>query len=124
MFWFILFFFFFFSFLFYSEIRDALDKILKRMEKKRSEQQNAKKEVDDKLNFTKQQLMLLTQEMKDKIHRIVEDVDQWVSKALSEEIPRLSILIDEFNIDFEHRSVYLNAYKQKLHMHVENGLGN
>ncbi|KAH0955083.1 hypothetical protein HN011_006102 [Eciton burchellii] len=105
------------------EIRDALDKILKRMEKKRSEQQNAKKEVDDKLNFTKQQLMLLTQEMKDKIHRIVEDVDQWVSKALSEEIPRLSILIDEFNIDFEHRSVYLNAYKQKLHMHVENGLG-
>lgn len=38
----------------------------------------AKKEVTDKLNFTEQQLMLLTQEMKDKIHQMVEDVEQKV----------------------------------------------
>jgi uncharacterized protein YdhG (YjbR/CyaY superfamily) len=31
------------------------------------------------LNFTEQQLLLITQEMKDKIRRMVEDVEQRVS---------------------------------------------
>lgn len=89
----------------------------------RSEQLNVKKEVHDKLNFTEQQLMLLTQEMKDKIHNIVEDVEQRVSKALNDEIRRLSVLVDEFNVPFHPDLLVLNVYKRELHTHVENGLG-
>lgn len=45
------------------------------------EKANEKKEVNDRLNFTEQQLLLITQEMKDKIHHMVEDVEQRVSIA-------------------------------------------
>lgn len=90
----------------------------------KSEQLHVKKEVHDKLNYTEQQLMLLTQEMKDKIHHMVEDVEQRVSKALSEEIRRLSVLIDEFSVPFHTDALVLNVYKRELHAHVENGLGN
>lgn len=38
-----------------------------------------KKDVNDKLNYTEQQLLLITQEMKEKIHHMVEDVEQRVS---------------------------------------------
>lgn len=89
----------------------------------RNEQLNIKKEVHDKLNFTEQQLILLTQEMKDKIHHIVEDVEQRVSKALSEEIRRLSVLVDEFSVPFHPEPLVLNVFKRELHSHVENGLG-
>lgn len=100
-----------------------MDEILERTQKMRSEQVNVRKEVHDKLNFTEQQLMLLTQEMKDKIHHMVEDVEQKVSKALSEEIRRLAVLIDEFNVPFHPEPLVLNVYKRELHSHVENGLG-
>jgi mitofusin len=39
----------------------------------------AKKEINDKLDSTEQQLLLLTHEMKDKIRQMVEDVKQRVS---------------------------------------------
>lgn len=107
-----------------SEIRQALDEILERTQKMRNEQLNVKKEVHDKLNFTEQQLRLLTQEMKDKIHHMVEDVEQKVSKALNEEIRRLAVLIDEFSVPFHPEPLVLNVYKRELHTHVENGLGN
>lgn len=105
------------------KIRQALDEILERTQKMRSEQLNIKKELHDKLNFTEQQLMLLTQEMKDKIHHMVEDVEQKVSKALNEEIRRLAVLIDEFSVPFHPEPLVLNVYKRELHTHVENGLG-
>ncbi|KAJ8675431.1 hypothetical protein QAD02_011217 [Eretmocerus hayati] len=106
-----------------TEIRQTLDEILERTQKMKSEQMNVKKEVHDKLNFTEQQLMLLTQEMKDKIHRMVEDVEQRVSKALNEEIRRLAVLVDEFSVPFHPEPLVLNVYKRELHVHVENGLG-
>ena len=43
------------------------------------------------------QLDLMTLEMKQKIQAITEDVEYKVGKAMSEEIRRLSILVDEFN---------------------------
>lgn len=46
-----------------------------------------------------------------------------VSKALSEEIRRLSTLVDEFNLSFHPEQLVLNVYKKDLHTHVENGLG-
>lgn len=106
-----------------TEIRQTLDEILDRTQKMKNEQLNVKKEVHDKLNFTEQQLMSLTQEMKDKIHHMVEDVEQRVSKALSEEIRRLAVLVDEFSVPFHTDPLVLNVYKRELHTHVENGLG-
>ena len=106
-----------------TEIRQTLDEILDRTQRMKSEQLCVKREVHDKLNFTEQQLMLLTQEMKNKIHHMVEDVEQRVSKALSEEIHRLAVLIDEFSVPFHTDSLVLNVYKRELHTHVENGLG-
>ncbi|XP_063975304.1 transmembrane GTPase Marf isoform X3 [Diachasmimorpha longicaudata] len=106
-----------------SEIRQTLDDILTRTQKMRVEQLAIKQEVHDKLNFTEQQLMLITHEMKDKIHRMVEDVEQRVSKALNEEIRRLAVLVDEFSVPFHPECLVLNVYKRELHTHVENGLG-
>ena len=45
-----------------------------------------------------------------------------MSKALSEEIDRLSVLVDEFNLPFHPEQLVLNVYKEELHRHVENGL--
>lgn len=108
---------------FFREIRQTLDEILDRAQRMKNEQLYIKKDVHDKLNYTEQQLMLLTQEMKDKIHHMVEDVEQRVSKALSEEIRRLAVLIDEFSVPFHTDPLVLNVYKRELHTHVENGLG-
>ncbi|KAJ8950250.1 hypothetical protein NQ314_007955 [Rhamnusium bicolor] len=46
-----------------------------------------------------------------------------VSKALNEEIRRLSTLVDEFNLPFHPEQLVLNVYKKELHLHVETGLG-
>jgi mitofusin 2 len=62
-----------------SEVKRVMDAIYEKSLKTRAEKMSARKEVHDKLNFTEQQLMLLTQEMKDKIHQMVEDVEQRVS---------------------------------------------
>lgn len=106
-----------------TEIRQALDEILKQAQRTKTEQLNIQKDVHDKLNYTEKQLMALTHEMKIKIHHMVEDVEQRVSKALSEEIHRLGVLIDEFNVPFHTDPLVLNIYKRELHTHVENGLG-
>ncbi|XP_066997759.2 transmembrane GTPase Marf [Anabrus simplex] len=105
------------------EIHSTMDSIYERAQQLRNDKAMVKKEVYDKVNFTEQQLLLLTQEMKDKIHQMVEDVEQRVSKALSEEIRRLAVLVDEFNVPFHPEPLVLNVYKKELHCHVENGLG-
>jgi hypothetical protein len=43
-----------------------------------------------------------------------------VSKALSEEIDCLSVLVDRFNLKFNPKQ--LDEYKKELRHHVENGL--
>ncbi|KAF6213510.1 hypothetical protein GE061_011230 [Apolygus lucorum] len=106
-----------------QDIRDVMEAVYERALATQKEQSLVKKELNDKLNYTEQQLLLVTQEMKEKIHHMVEDVEQRVSKALSEEIRRLSTLVDEFNIPFHSEQLVLNVYKKELHHHVENGLG-
>lgn len=46
-----------------------------------------------------------------------------VSKALSDEIRRLSVLVDEFDTPFHSEPLVLNVFKKELHHHVEKGLG-
>jgi mitofusin 2 len=61
-------------------VKHVMEAIYDKCLKTRAEKMLARKEFQDKFNFTEQQLMLLTQEMKDKIHQMVEDVEQRVSR--------------------------------------------
>ncbi|XP_026474458.1 transmembrane GTPase Marf-like [Ctenocephalides felis] len=105
------------------EMESTLDSIYKRAGTLREETLEKKRKVSDSLNYTETQLMAATREMKEKIHGMVEDVEQRVSKALSEEIRRLAVLVDEFSLPFHAEPLVLNVYKRELHAHVENGLG-
>lgn len=67
--------------------------------------------------------MLVTREMKLKIHNLVEEVEQKVSKALNEEIWRLGVFVDEFSLPFHTEPLVLNVYKKEINAHVETGLG-
>lgn len=100
-----------------------MDSIYNNAQRLKEEKLQKRKELHDKVNYTEQQLMVITQEMKQKIHHMVEDVEQRVSKALNEEIRRLSNLVDEFNLPFHSEPLVLNVYKKELHLHVETGLG-
>lgn len=59
----------------------------------------------------------------DKIRQMVEDVECKVSKALSEEIRRIGVLVDEFPNQFHGDPMVLNVYKKELHSYCEKGLG-
>merc|ERR1719402_110690 len=89
----------------------------------KNQEANNRKELLDRLDFTEQQLELMTFEMKDKICAIVEDVEYKVAKALSEEIRRLSVLVDEFSDPFHPDPLVVNVYKSKLNHHLESGVG-
>jgi len=90
---------------------------------RKNEEANNRKEMLDRLDFTERQLELMTHEMKDKICAIVEDVEYKVAKALSEEIRRLSVLVDEFSDPFHPDPLVVNVYKSKLNHHLESGVG-
>ncbi|XP_025833775.1 transmembrane GTPase Marf isoform X3 [Agrilus planipennis] len=106
-----------------NELRNILDKLYHDAQLLKEEKLKQRKDLNDKINFTEQQLMLITQDMKQKIHDMVDDVGQRVAKALNEEIRRLSNLVDEFNLPFHPEPLVLNVYKKELHAHVESGLG-
>ena len=89
---------------------------------RRVEEGNNMKELLDRLDFTERQLEMMTYEMKDKICAIVEDVEYKVAKALSEEIRRLSVLVDEFSDPFHPDPLVVNVYKSKLNHHLESGV--
>lgn len=82
-----------------------------------------KKLLTDRIVDTENQLMMVTREMKLKIHNMVEEVEQKVSKALNEEIWRLGVLVDEFALPFHTEPLVLNVYKKEINAHVETGLG-
>lgn len=80
-------------------------------------------DLTDRIGKTEDELMSITREMKLKIHNMVEEVEQKVSKALNEEIWRLGNLVDEFSLPFHTEPLVLNVYKKEINAHVENGLG-
>ncbi|XP_064195175.1 mitofusin-1b isoform X2 [Anguilla rostrata] len=77
----------------------------------------------DRLDFIRNQLNLLTEDIKRRIKAVTEEVAAKVSVAMSEEICRLSTLIDEFHSDFHPSPHMLKLYKTELLTHVEEGLG-
>ncbi|KAK6478574.1 mitofusin-1-like [Huso huso] len=87
---------------------------------------NSLKERDDKvdqLDYVRSQLGLLTEDIKGKIKAVTEEVETKVSSAMTDEICRLSGLVDEFNSDFHPSPQVLELYKNALHKHIEEGMG-
>lgn len=77
----------------------------------------------DRLEFVKNQLNLLIDDIKQKIKAISEDVESKVSNAMGEEICRLHVIVDEFHTDFHPSPHVLKIYKSELLSHVEEGMG-
>ncbi|KAG8003716.1 Mitofusin-1 [Nibea albiflora] len=77
----------------------------------------------DRLEFVKNQLNLLIDEIKKKIKAISEEVATKVSCAMEEEICRLHVIVDEFHADFHPSPHVLKIYKSELLAHVEEGMG-
>uniref|UniRef100_A0A4W5QM71 Mitofusin 1b n=1 Tax=Hucho hucho TaxID=62062 RepID=A0A4W5QM71_9TELE len=77
----------------------------------------------DRLEFVKNQLGLLIEDIKMKIKAITEEVESKVSSAMGEEICRLNVLIEEFHSDFQPSPHVLKLYKSDLLSHIEEGMG-
>ncbi|RNA43638.1 transmembrane GTPase Marf, partial [Brachionus plicatilis] len=65
-----------------------------------------------------------TQDMKDKIRDVMEDVEKNIILILNEEIKRIHILIDEYEKPFHPDEEQLNWYKKELHEFVDRKLRN
>ncbi|XP_065131962.1 mitofusin-1 [Paramisgurnus dabryanus] len=73
----------------------------------------------DWLEFVRNQLNFLNEDVKDKIKAVNDEMAVKVANALAEEIGGLSALVDEFCIDFSPAPIALALYKTKLLAYVE-----
>ena len=106
-----------------SELSQILDAIQCKSSQSVNVKNELRKELSDKLEFIKQQMQILTDEVKHQIRHLVEQVEVKVSSALNEEIRRLSLLVNDFDRPFSSDYLVLGVYKKELHSHVEKGLG-
>ncbi|CAB1314300.1 unnamed protein product [Coregonus sp. 'balchen'] len=77
----------------------------------------------DRLEFVKNQLQLLIEDIKKKIKAVTVEVESKVSSAMGEEICRLNVLVQEFHSDFHPSLHILKRYKSELLSHIEEGMG-
>jgi len=106
-----------------QDIANAMGDVNSKASQMANIQTTLKKELWDRRDFVLKQLDLMTLDMKDKIRSITEDVEYKVGKAMSEEIRRLSVLVDEFNDPFHPDPLVLNVYKSRINHHIEAGIG-
>jgi mitofusin len=105
-----------------ADLAGALESINRISVDERAVKQRLKDDLEQQLQFILQQIGMFTKEVKHLISGIVEQVENKVSLALNEEIKRLSLLINDFDQTFNDDKVMLQAYKGRLHTHVESGL--
>lgn len=105
------------------ELAQTLDNIHQTSLEAKQAKLGKRKELWDKLEFLQQQMLLLTGEVKHQICHMVEQVEMKVSAALTEEIRRLSLLVNDFEKPFSSDQLVLSVYKKELHTHLERGLG-
>lgn len=59
-------------------MRVTMDTLYERAQKLRGDKNDSKKEIYEKLNYTEQKLLLLTQQMKEKIQQMVSETEEKV----------------------------------------------
>ncbi|CAB3234736.1 unnamed protein product [Arctia plantaginis] len=106
-----------------NEVMQALEVIYTTATEQKAAKVEKQRILHEQLSAIEEQLTTITRQMKDKINRMVESVEHKVSLTLSQEIRRLSALIDEYDSPFRSERGALEQYKRALHRHVEAGLG-
>ncbi|XP_033015314.1 mitofusin-2 [Lacerta agilis] len=106
-----------------EEVRHIMDSVHVAAQEQRIYCLEMREDRQERLGFIDKQLDLLTQNYKLKIKQITEEVERQVSNAMAEEIRRLSVLVDDFQLDFHPSPVVIKVYKNELHRHIEEGLG-
>ncbi|XP_048361856.1 mitofusin-1 isoform X2 [Sphaerodactylus townsendi] len=104
-------------------VKNIMDSINVAAADQRVRSMEQREEQKDRLEFVRNQLNLLTADIKLKIKEVTEEVANKVSSAMTDEICRLSVLVDEFDSDFHPSLQVLKLYKSELNKHIEEGLG-
>ncbi|XP_063162494.1 mitofusin-1 isoform X2 [Candoia aspera] len=104
-------------------VKNIMDSVNVAAAHQRVHSMEEREEQKDRLEFVRNQLNFLTDEIKRKIKEVTEEVANKVSSAMTDEICRLSVLVDEFNSDFHPSPQVLKLYKGELNKHLEEGLG-
>uniref|UniRef100_A0A8D0LAA0 Mitofusin 1 n=1 Tax=Sphenodon punctatus TaxID=8508 RepID=A0A8D0LAA0_SPHPU len=104
-------------------VKNIMDTINVAAAEKRVLSMEVREDQKDRLDFVRNQVNILTDDIKRKIKQVTEEVANKVSSAMSDEICRLSILVDEFYSDFHPSQQVLKLYKSELNNHIEDGLG-
>ncbi len=71
-----------------------------------------RKEQTDRLDYVTTQLKLLTGECKEKIKDTAEQAETKVSAAMTDEIRKLSLLVDQFDRSFHSDPLVVKVYKE------------
>ncbi|XP_068629455.1 transmembrane GTPase Marf [Battus philenor] len=106
-----------------GDVMSALELVYNKATDMKSAKVEKQRVLHEQLSAIEEQLTAITRQMKDKIGRMVESVEHKVSLTLSQEIRRLSALVDEYDTPFKPDRAALDQYKRQLHRHVEAGLG-
>ncbi|KAF3859855.1 hypothetical protein F7725_000110 [Dissostichus mawsoni] len=89
-----------------KQISESLRRIMDSVHVAAQEQRiyciETKEDRQDRLEFIDKQLDLLTMDCKAKIKKITEEVERQVSNAMSEEIRKLNVLVEDFHMDSTH----------------------
>uniref|UniRef100_A0A2K6DIF0 Mitofusin 1 n=1 Tax=Macaca nemestrina TaxID=9545 RepID=A0A2K6DIF0_MACNE len=106
-----------------ATVKNIMDSINLAAEEKRHYSVEEREDQIDRLDFIRNQMNLLTLDAKKKIKEVTEEVANKVSCAMTDEICRLSVLVDEFCSEFHPNPDVLKIYKSELNKHIEDGMG-
>uniref|UniRef100_A0A452FI34 Mitofusin 1 n=1 Tax=Capra hircus TaxID=9925 RepID=A0A452FI34_CAPHI len=104
-------------------VKNIMDSINVAAAEKRVYSIEEREDQIDRLDFIRNQMNLLTLDVKKKIREVTEEVANKVSCAMTDEICRLSVLVDEFCSEFHPTPSVLKVYKNELNKHIEDGMG-
>ncbi|KAI9582828.1 hypothetical protein GQX74_012045 [Glossina fuscipes] len=105
-----------------TEMCEMLEDILKRVSVFLNQKLDQKNILIEHIQGTEIEMINVARETKLQIHNMVEGVEQKVSKTLNDEIWRLNVFIDKFNMPFHPDPLMLSYYKKELNSHVESAL--
>ncbi|XP_059019396.1 mitofusin-1 isoform X1 [Mustela nigripes] len=104
-------------------VKNIMDSVNVAAAEKRVYSMEEREDQIDRLDFIRNQMNLLTLDVKKKIRAVTEEVANKVSSAMTDEICRLSVLVDEFCSEFHPTPSVLKVYKNELNKHIEDGMG-
>ena len=104
-------------------VKNILNEAYLLSEESMKEKQRQRRDLHERLLSTQQEMHVITSEIKEFIKTLVQEVEGKVCSALTEEIRRLNILVNDYDKPFSPEAHALASYKKELHSHVERGLG-